>query len=565
MIIGIDLGTTNSACAIWRDGKIEFIPNRHGDYLTPSAVSIDSGGKLSVGKSAGEQQYLHPKNVVTVFKRYMGSERQIKFGGKIYNATELSGMVVRALKEDAECYLGTSVSEAVISVPAYFNDTQRRATKQAAEFAGLNVLRLINEPTAAAVAYGLHHSEDGARFIVLDIGGGTFDVSVMEYFDGVLEVHASSGDNYLGGEDFLDLLYDHFLGAFNVRERDLSEKERVRVRSDLERAKRQLSSEPLVRLEGLLKLQSEPFDLTRSLFEDLTRPLMARIQVPIERALYDSGTKPGEVDDVILVGGASRMPQFRSFVAKLFKRMPSANIDPDLVVAYGAGLQAGLISKDEALDDVVLTDVSPFSLGVEVVNQADSRGDQGGIFSPIIERNTVIPASKVQCYCTIRDQQDEVLFRIYQGESRLVRDNIYLGELSINVPKNKAGCESAEVRFSYDMNGILEVDVLAVSTGEKTYTLIENASSKLTEEEIEESKKKLASLKFHPREDEANITAVQRAERLYESSLGEVREYVSQLITEFEGTMERQNTIDILRARKELHSRLDQIESERWL
>ena len=563
-IIGIDLGTTNSACAIWKDGKVELIPNRLQEYLTPSVVHIGQDGKVLVGKTAQERLLTHPDATAAVFKRYMGTNRKVMLAKKAYSAFELSAFVLKSLKEDAETYLGESISEAVISVPAYFNNVQRKATMLAGELAGLKVERLVNEPTAAAIAYGLHEKPEHTQFMVVDLGGGTFDVSIMEYFDGVLEVHASAGDNFLGGEDFRELLVNKFLASLGTSKTKLTAKELQRVYAQMELAKRQLNNADLVHVEAFLSDYPQRITLQREDFIKLAEPLLQRIQRPIETALRDAKLKPAELDEVILVGGATRMQFFRSMIAKMFRRMPAANLDPDLVVAMGAAIQAGLKARDVALEDLVLTDVCPYSLGVGVYNENDQLGTQGDLFSPVLERNTVIPSSRVNIYTTVSDNQTQLNMEIYQGENRLVKNNIHLGGLEIKVPKAKKGAETIQVRFSYDVNGVLEIDAQVVSSGEKYYKMILNTPTELSASEIEASKSKLAALKFHPREQEGNMILIARAERLYEGRLGDDREVLLQALRWFESVLEQQNLTEIAQAQIEFADLLDQFEQDRF-
>jgi len=561
-ILGIDLGTTNSACAIWRDGKVELIPNRLGEWLTPSAIFLDADDKLIVGQTARERSVTDPTHTASVFKRYMGTNRKIKLGKKTFSATELSAMVLKSLKDDAEEYLGETITQAVISVPAYFNDTQRKATVLAGELADLKVERLINEPTAAAMTYGLHEKPEHTQFMVIDLGGGTFDVSIMEYFDGVLEVHASSGDNFLGGEDFLEILVNKYLASFNLTKSHLDSKDLQKVYIKLEQFKRLLNTQETVTLEPFIEKQKENFILTRNEFEALAQPLLTRIQSPIETTLRDAEIKPWDLDEVVLVGGATRMRFFRGMIAKMFRRMPSANLDPDLVITMGAAIQAGLKAKDKMLDDVVLTDVCPYSLGTSVVNDSDATGDQGNLFSAIIERNTIIPASRTQRYWTSSDNQKEVVIDIYQGESRLVNNNINLGEIKVKVPKAKKAEESIDVRFSYDMNGLLEVDITVVSTGEKYYKMIENAPGELSEKDIQASKEKLAKIKFHPRELAVNQNLISRAERIFESRLADERDAIRDSLSWFEGILETQDEKQIAVAQQEFAVFLDKFDQD---
>ncbi len=561
-ILGIDLGTTNSACAVWKDGKTTLIPNQLNAFLTPSVVGLDEQGEILIGEAARHRLISHPGKTISVFKRYMGTDYTVDLGKRSFSATELSALMLRSLKEDAEACLGEPVTNVVISVPAYFNDVQRKATRLAGELAGLNVERLINEPTAAAMVYGLHERNDGEQFLILDLGGGTFDVSLVEYFDGVLEVHASSGDNHLGGEDFLQVLVDYYLDRTDIDKNSLTPSELQHLHERMELTKRKLSSEREVVMEQVLPIQDKPFAITRDEFDRIIQPLLHRVQLPIERTLRDAGVMPEEIGDVVLVGGATRMFAFRSLVSRMFRRMPAGNIDPDLVVAMGTGIQAGLRQKHEDLDDVVLTDVCPYTLGTNIVNEGDITGKQGGLFLPIIERNSVVPISVERTLCTASDNQEAVSVKVYQGESRLVKNNVYLGELEVKVPKAKAGEETIDVRYSYDMNGLLEVDVRVNSTGKTHHATIVNSPGGLSEKEIEKSRQKLAKLKFHPREHAENRAIIARAERLYECALGEKRDYISNVLSEFEQVLERQNPVEIKKAASRFSEILDSLEGD---
>lgn len=539
-IIGIDLGTTNSSCAYWNGDQVEIIPNRFNEYLTPSVVGIDETGELIVGKYASARLLVDPASCTATFKRYMGSKYKAKLGNSTYSATELSAMILKSLKTDAEAFLDAPVTESIISVPAYFNDIQRKATKAAAELVGLKVERLINEPTAAALAYGLHEKPEDAKFIVLDLGGGTFDVSLMEYFDGVLEVHATAGDNYLGGEDFLQVMVEIYLGKSGHDIEHLSSRDIRKLYSSMELAKRALSNERAVKIPGFLAEDDADIEISRDEFGHACQHLLARVQVPIERTLRDSGVSPNELNEVILVGGATRMQIFRSMITRLFQRMPTIHLDPDLIVTRGTAIQAGLKEKNQALDDVVLTDVCSYSLGTGIVNDNDKRQDMGSLFSPIIERNCVVPISIEKRYYTSYDNQSEVLFDIYQGESRLVKNNVKLGEITVKVPRAPEGEEAVDVRFSYDMNGLLEVDVTVISTGLKKSLQIQNSDCQLSDLELAAASARLATLKFHPQELEINKELLARAERLFESSLDEQRAAISRLISHFESELATQ-------------------------
>ncbi|WP_299584790.1 molecular chaperone HscC [uncultured Microbulbifer sp.] len=561
-IIGIDLGTTNSACGVMTDEGVTLIPNRLGEALTPSVVGLDDDGKLVVGKTAKERLINHSDTTVAAFKRLMGTDHKIKLGRQQFSAPELSALVLRSLKEDAEAYLKEEVTEAVISVPAYFNDNQRQATKLAGELAGLKVERLINEPTAAAIAYGLHDKREG-NFLVLDLGGGTFDVSILEFFDGIMEVHASAGDNFLGGEDFVEAMIDSTLEELALKKSSLKPHELQNLYMQMETAKRRISqqSEQLLTLKiGGRELE---WRVTPEWFEKLSTPLLLRAKRPIERAMRDADLPPSKIDEVILVGGSTRLALFRSMVGRMFGRLPSCHLDPDTVVAMGAAIQAGLKAKNSALDDIVLTDVCPYTLGTGIVNEDSPQ--LGNYFLPIIERNTVVPVSIVRSVCTARDDQNEVCIDIYQGENRLVKKNVYLGELTVPVPKKPRGEEVVEVRYSYDMNGLLEVDVTVASTGKTFNKLVEFTPGALSAQDKAQALVKLAKLKFHPREDEENQALLARGERLYEAGLGEQRDYISKLLASFDRVLDKQNLVEIGKVRAEITEIFDKLDGEDWI
>ncbi len=556
------MGTTNSATSIWRDGKSQLIPNRLGNDLTPSIVSIGDDGVLSVGEVAKNRLVSHPKATVSVFKRLLGTDQTLKLNNRTFTAIELSSLVLTSLKEDAKAYLGETITEAVISVPAYFNDRQRKATKLAAELAGLKVERLINEPTAAALVYGLQEQSDGSQYLVLDLGGGTFDVSLVEYFDGVIEVHASAGDNFLGGENFLELLVRNFLKESQLDRDDLTKEENQRVNRNIELAMHKLSREHSVELSDVISKQLKPWVMTRDRLAIIAKPLLERIKLPVEKTIRDSNVTLDEIDDVILVGGATRLSCVKSLVSRMFRRLPRSEIDPDKAVALGAGIQAGLREKQADLDDIVLTDVAPYSLGVGLVNQHDSSGRDGNRFHPIIERNTTVPVSIEHRLYTAEKGQTRIVNEIYQGESRLVKNNIFLGQLETSVPKNTDDHEPIDVRFSYDMNGLLEVDVTVVNTKEKFHLMIENSTGGLTEADIKKSRDKLAKLKFHPRDDEQNRLLLARAERFYESSNSVRRDQIGDQIGQFMMAMDSQDERQITVAKKRFEELIAALERE---
>ncbi len=563
MIIGIDLGTTNSLVAVYRDKKVTVIPNALGQYMTPSAVGIDDKGQIIVGQLARERLNTHPDETIASFKRYMGTDRLINLGSKLFRAEELSALLLGCLKQDAEKFLGHSIIEAIVTVPAYFNNSQRKATKVAAELAGLKVDRLLNEPTAAALAYGLHKKNE-QRYLIFDLGGGTFDVSIVEYFEGVLEVHASAGDNYLGGNDFTKLISAWML--IKIREQlgmSVNEKPDKKlieiIRDKADEAKHKLSKHNSTEIKFNWEEKPITLSFSEGEFAEICESLLDRIRNPIHRTLRDSNLELSDLDEIILVGGSSRMPLVRQLVTRLFQRFPNVEVDPDKVVVVGAAIQAALKQKHSDLKDTVLTDVCPYTLGIEV-SEGSLDNLQEGYYLPIIERNASIPNSIVKRVYSINNNQTQIEVKIFQGESMLVKDNIFLGNLMANIPKGEAGEEAIDVRFSYDVNGLLEIDVEVVTTRTKYVTTIEQNPGVLTEQEIAESIRKLQDLKIHPRDDECNQVLIFRAERIYQESLGEVREVITNVISEFLTILDRQDKQDIKHAREQFQQFLQQFE-----
>ncbi|KPV57698.1 2-alkenal reductase [Paenibacillus sp. A3] len=560
--IGIDLGTTNSLVAYWTEDGPAMIPNILGERLTPSIVSVDENGEILVGQIAKERLITHPDLTAATFKRYMGTEKTYRLGPYTFSPEELSSFVIRSLKADAEAFFGHPVTEAVISVPAYFNDTQRKATKRAAEIAGLKVERLISEPTAAAISYGLHQQQDNTKFLVFDLGGGTFDVSILEFFEGVMEVQSIAGDNYLGGEDFTQLLVSYFIETHGIDFQELDFKARSALFKQAELCKRFLGTDNEGKMSFTLEDRTYETSLNRNDFEKIAGQLILRLRHPIERALRDASLSPDDLDAVILIGGATRMPIIKSVVGKMFGRLPFTQINPDEAVALGAAVQVALMERKEALKEVVLTDVCPYTLGIETSKWMGEGTYDHGHFSPIIERNTPIPVSKVRTYCTLNDNQKEISVDVYQGESRRVENNLKLGELVAEVPPDKAGEQSIDVRFTYDINGILEVEVTTVSTGAKKMMIIEKNPGKLSELEIQERLNQLKDIKIHPRERTENRLLLAKGERLYEEALGEKRSEISSLLVEFERVLASQNEQEIKKASSALRKKLEHF--ERW-
>ncbi|WP_296265039.1 molecular chaperone HscC [Pseudomonas sp. UBA6562] len=551
-LLGIDLGTTNSLIAVWQDGQARLIANALGEVLTPSVVSVDEDGSVLVGKAAKARLTTHPERTVGAFKRFMGSDKRFELGEHRFSPEELSALVLGALKQDAEAYLGGSVSEAVISVPAYFSDEQRKRTVFAAELAGLKVQRLINEPTAAAMAYGLHEQKF-ERTLVFDLGGGTFDVTVLEYALPLIEVHASTGDNYLGGEDFTDALLTACLRDWSLPLESLAPQALASLHDAIEQLKCETGEGSRV-LDWNGDGQQRRWQLDDSTLQSIWAPLLARVRAPIEQALRDARLSPRELDSLVLVGGATRMPQVQQLVAKLFGKLPYRHLDPDTIVALGAAAQAACRARDAAIDELILTDVCPYTLGV-----ASQRGDDvSGAFSPIIERNTVIPTSKVQRFYSTHAEQTSVRIAVYQGERPWVRDNILVD--SFEIPLQPTGqVQPLDVRFSYDINGLLEVDVTFIDTGLKHSHSIDRSPTGLDPQARQASHERLAGLKIHPRDTLPNRTLLARLERAWVQALGDERELIASWLDAFNGVLAGQQPGEISRQRQALSQALDEL------
>lgn len=564
MLIGIDLGTTNSAVAIWREGQAELVPNALGELLTPSAVSIARDGRVWVGAAALDRVASHPLDTATSFKRMMGTARAARMAGKDYRAEDLSALVLDSLVKDVEALTGTRPTEAVITVPAYFNDRQRKATRRAGELAGLTVRRLINEPTAAALAFGLQEKGDREPFLVFDLGGGTFDVSIVEMFEGIVEVRASAGDNRLGGDDFDDALAalvrprldpDKLLDALP------EDRRRALLKRAAESCRRALSTAAEAEFALTVDETRLAAVVTEAEFETACDPLIRRLREPVVRALRDCAIDAAELSDIVLVGGATRMPVVRRAITRLFSRFPNSSVHPDHAVALGAAVQAGLAGRDAALEEIRITDVCPFTLGVDVAEQDRYGGLQRGLFSPIIERNTPVPVSRVNSYTTMGDNQQKIEFGIYQGEAREVSGNVKLGQIVIPVPPRPAGEVEAQVRFSYDSSGLLEVDVHVPVNGATRNLVIVDEEDRPDRKELEKRRAALAKLKHHPREEAGNVALMARAERCYEDHIGQMRQTIGHWITQFAGALDTQDPRRIAEARELLVAQLDEIDS----
>lgn len=488
-VIGIDLGTTNSCVAVMEGGEPIVIANAEGERTTPSVVAFTKNKERLVGAVAKRQAATNINRTISSVKREMGSNYRVKIDGKNYTPQEISAFILMKLKKDAESYLGESVSEAVITVPAYFNDAQRQATKDAGKIAGLNVLRIINEPTSAALAYGLDHGQ-AQKIMVYDLGGGTFDVSLIEIGDNLIEVLATAGDNHLGGDDFDERLAQYIADTFKQRERVSLDKDLVamqRVREAAEEAKKNLSAQTVVsiNLPFICTVKGEPkhleMEITRAKFEELTQDLVERTEVPVQKVLSDANVKPSELGMVLLVGGSTRMPAVQDKVRSMTGKDPSKNMNPDECVAIGACIQGGKLGGEITTGnaaEIILMDVTPLSLSIETV---------GGVATRLIERNTTIPARHSQVFSTAGNFQTSVEIKVLQGERQFAKDNTLLGNFKLNgIKRAPAGVPQIEVTFDIDANGIVNVSAKDLGTG-KQQSITITTSSNMSDAEIEQA------------------------------------------------------------------------------
>ncbi|MDE6642037.1 MAG: Hsp70 family protein [Acetatifactor sp.] len=558
-IIGIDLGTSNTLACVFRDGEAVLIPNGEGGYLTKSAVSVMEDGTIITGRAAKERLLTHPDRTAASYKVFMGTEWETCLGQQYFKPEELSAFVLRQIKQDAEKFLQEPVEEAVISVPAYFNDNQRCATKLAAQLAGLKVSRLINEPSAAAVYYRWNDpdAEDG-KLMIVDFGGGTLDVSIVECFDNIIEILCIAGDNHLGGDDIDAAIAKHFCEVNHLAQAALTSEEKAALMRQAENAKTALS-EPEAE-NTLMKLSAGEkeymLNLDRELLAELCEPVFKRVEKVLRRALENKKAARG-IRRVVLVGGSSRMPVFHDFLEKLMSARPVIAADPDKIVALGAGVCAGIKERREELQDIVMTDVCPFSLGVATYN---SQIDREPHMAVLIPRSSMLPVSHSSRFYTLHDGQEHLRFEFYQGEDYFVSGNLKLGELKVRVPRGIAGSQWAEVVFTYDINGILHVSVES-SGGDKRETVILNPNLHLTDEEMKEAMERINSIRLTT-EAHRDEQLFAQALSLYERLGDERRAALSRGLELYCGAQDAQDIIAVRRAEEYLKELVERFRQE---
>lgn len=546
-IIGIDLGTTNSLVAIYDNDLTTIVPNRYGEHLTPSVVSILETEELVVGKAARERLIVAPRDTFSAFKRNMGTAKVYEAENLDFTPTELSAIVLKTITKDAEEALSTGVEKVVISVPAYFTDLQRKATMEGAQIAGLNTIGIVNEPTAAALAYHMHESDRERLIAIVDLGGGTYDISILDIYDNVIEVKAVAGDNYLGGEDFDYAIADYICDKHHLVFEDLSLKDQNRLKYIGEELKKGFDTKELQKMT--LPLDGTTLEIEMSLdeFGEACMSVIARMKEPVRKALMDAEIDFMDIDEVILVGGSTKMPIVKQQVTRLFGRVPLSYLNPDEVVAQGAAVYAALKDKNIELSDTVMTDVCPYTLGTETM----VKGPDGVFqkkFDPIVERNMTVPISKVQQYVAIDEEQKELRIKVYQGEDPDPDNNVYLGEIVHEIQSGSEVDSMTTVRFTYDRNGILEVITTNLKNKEEKRSIMLNSNS-LSQDQVENCLEKISDLKTHPYKEKENLFLMSKAEKLYDLAIGKDKERIKETISFYRDALLSQNNLRIAKSK----------------
>ncbi|MBO4928455.1 MAG: Hsp70 family protein, partial [Clostridiales bacterium] len=535
-IIGIDLGTTNSLATIYTEKGVKVIKNSLAKALTPSVVGVDDEDNVIVGEVAKERLITHPELTAAEFKRTMGTDREYKLGSKSFSSQQLSSIVLRKIIADAKEYLHEDVEEAVISVPAYFNDKMRTATKQAAELAGIKCERLINEPSAAALAYLYSHGWKDGTYMVVDFGGGTLDVSIIDSFDSVMEIIAVAGNNQLGGKDFNEAIYKHFCAINGLSESELTSEEKAIIYRMSEITKIALSTNPIVVMTVVLHDKEYTMTLDNNRLIQIAHDIFEQLHAPIRKVLKDSRLLPESLEAIVLVGGSCKMPTVASYIEKVTGVKPCTDIDPDTAIGIGVGIYSGIKSKNEDLKEVVMTDICPFSLGV-----ASYDYNNDWVMSFIIDRNSMLPCSCTRDFYAHFDLQTEVKFTIYQGESIIPENNVMLGKMTIKCPPTKKHDFIASVRMTYDINGILIIDISNVNKETISKTLLDN-NIRLSDKEMARIRAKLDDLRYNTEPDEEDRLLVSRVERIIEESYSYERERWIVALESFKYVMNNRNS-----------------------
>lgn len=550
-MIGIDLGTTNSLVCVWEEDHVRLLENCFGEKLTPSVVGFDEDGTVYVGKTARERLVTHPETTFREFKRDMGTDTRYTAYGREYTPEELSALVLKQLKADAELALGHPVDEAVISVPAYFNDRQRAATRNAGLLAGLKVDRLINEPSAAALAYHVDQCDDEEMFIVFDFGGGTLDVSLVDAFENVIEIQSISGDNRLGGKDFNSLIAYDICSRNHLVWKELSRQDRAILLREAEQVKMRLTDSEVTAAQVRINGREYSYTLSNQQLVDLSTELFMAIQKVLSKLMNNGMVTENNISRVIMVGGSSKMPTVRQFVSRLFGGRISEGGNPDEIICQGTGILCGIKERKSEVRDLVLTDICPFTLGVET---------KGDVMSPIIRKNMSLPSSYVHEYTTVSDNQTSVRLRVYQGENHKASLNLFLTEMKIMVPPKPRGEVVVKVRFSYDINGLFDIDVFCPDTGEHLRRELGTGGG-MPKEELMASRAALEKIKVHPRDMEKNKCILEKAEAVYVECNESQQAFLGRAIERFQAALDQQQPRVVERAYRMFQVQLAMIEN----